>query len=215
VSIDNTAISQVKSSKFLGVYVDEHLTWKEHIKNISTKIAKNIGILSRISYLLPRNILINLYYSLIYPYLAYCNIAWASTYHSRLKRLIVLQKRAVRIIAGSSFNSHTNPIFHDFNILPVEQINKLQISEFMFRFTHNLLPCAFAGYFSSTSDLHDHNTRSRGAYRGNFARTNSRLFSIKCVGPSVWNSLSHVIRSLPNLSSFKKSVRAYLIDQNE
>ena len=90
VSIDNIAISQVKSSKFLGVYVDEHMTWKKHIKNISTKIAKNIGILSRISYLLPCNILINLYYSLIYPYLAYCNIAWGSTYHSRLKRLIVL-----------------------------------------------------------------------------------------------------------------------------
>ena len=76
ISIDNKPILQVKSTKFLGVYVDEHLTWKEHIAHISNKIAKNVGILSRISYLLPRNIISNLYYSLIQPYLVYCNIVW-------------------------------------------------------------------------------------------------------------------------------------------
>src|SRR6218665_205397 len=55
ISIDNKAVLQVKSAKFLGVYVDEHLTWKDHIAHISNKVAKNVGIFSRISYLLPRN----------------------------------------------------------------------------------------------------------------------------------------------------------------
>src|SRR6218665_2501554 len=55
-------------------------------------------------------LLLTLYYSLIYPYIAYCNIIWASNYKSRLYRLKILQKRSVRIIAGLPYNSHTDPI---------------------------------------------------------------------------------------------------------
>jgi len=92
VQIDTTDIPQVKSVKFLRVYVDQHLTWNNHIEQIALKIAKNIGILKRISYLLPKNIMLTLYYSMIYPYIAYCNMIWASNYNSRLHRINVLQK---------------------------------------------------------------------------------------------------------------------------
>jgi len=212
ISIDNKPILQVKSTKFLGVYVDEHLTWKQHITQISNKIAKNVGILSRISYLLPRNIISNLYYSLIQPYLIYCNIVWASNYQTRLMRLHILQKRAVRIIAGVPYNSHTSQIFQDLRVLKIDQINKSQICEFMFRFANNLLPPAFKDYFPCVSDVHDHYTRARDDYRTGFARTNSRLFSIKCTGPTAWNSVSLNIRKLPNLYLFKKSLRESLLD---
>src|SRR6218665_1143286 len=84
--IDNTEIPQVNSVKFLGIYVDQHLTWKIHLENVASKISKNIGIISRIAYLIPTNVRLTLYYSLIYPYIAYCNIIWASNYKSRLYR---------------------------------------------------------------------------------------------------------------------------------
>jgi len=98
--IKDTPIEMVESTKFLGVHIDQHMTWKVHINQISAKIAKNVGILTRIAYLLPRATRLNLYYALIYPYLTYCNMVWASTYASRLSRLIILQKRAVRLVAG-------------------------------------------------------------------------------------------------------------------
>src|SRR6218665_3916859 len=63
--INGVPITQVITTKFLGVYVDQHLTWKEHIKNIANKIAKNVGIIARSSHLLPLTIRIKLYYSLI------------------------------------------------------------------------------------------------------------------------------------------------------
>ena len=98
INIDNQCIARVSSTKFLGVHIDEHLTWKEHIAVISKKISKNIGIISRIRHLLPRHILVNLYYTLIYPYMSYCNLVWASTYRTRLTTLTTLQKRVVRIM---------------------------------------------------------------------------------------------------------------------
>ena len=54
---------------------------------------KNIGILSVISYKIPPHVLVNLYYSLIYPYWTYCNMIWSSTYTSRLTHLVILQKK--------------------------------------------------------------------------------------------------------------------------
>src|ERR1700733_9640988 len=72
--IDSTIILCVSTVKFLGVFLDQHLTWNEHIHQITKKIAKNIGVIKRISYLLSSQILLSLYYTMIYPYLTYCNI---------------------------------------------------------------------------------------------------------------------------------------------
>jgi len=64
--IMGTPITQVQSSKFFGVYVDQHLSWKDHIFNISIKIAKNLGILTRISRILPSQTRTTLYCTLLY-----------------------------------------------------------------------------------------------------------------------------------------------------
>jgi hypothetical protein len=140
LSINESVIPQVISTKFLGVYVDQHLTWTDHIKFISTKVAKNIGILSRASHILPKSIRSQLYYTLVYPYFAYCNLIWASNYALRLSKLVILQKRAVRIIAGALRRSHTGRLFSEFQILRFCQLNKFQVCEFLYRFDHNLLP---------------------------------------------------------------------------
>ena len=77
VLIDNVSITKVKSTRFLGVLIDENISWKPHISLITSKIAKNIGIIGKICYLLNTTVSLNLYYSMVYPFISYCNIAWA------------------------------------------------------------------------------------------------------------------------------------------
>src|SRR6218665_1587269 len=148
-----------------AVYVDQHLTWKEHIKNIANKIAKNVGIIARSSHLLPLTIRIKLYYSLIFPYLSYCNVVWATNYESRLSRLVILQKRAIRVVARVSSRKHTGPIFSRLKILNIEQIKTFQVGKFMYRYHHGLLPLAFRGFFKLGTEIHSYFTRNAGAYR--------------------------------------------------
>ena len=78
--------------------------------DVANKVAKSIGIISRCSFFLPKTSPRMLYFSLIYPYLYYCNIVWASTYKSNLRRLVIVQKRIIRIINNSHFNAHADPI---------------------------------------------------------------------------------------------------------
>ena len=74
VHIANNILERVTVTTFLGTLIDENLTWKNHITLISNKIAKNIGVIRRIRHLVSRKIHINLYYTMIYPYISYCNI---------------------------------------------------------------------------------------------------------------------------------------------
>src|ERR1043165_7472777 len=107
---------------------------------MSAKIAKNVGILQHISYVIPPSIRLKLFYSLVYPYLSYCNLIWASTYKYRLHKLVILQKGAVRTIAGFSYRSHTSPIFLELNLLKFHQIKSFQIGVFMYRYSNGSLP---------------------------------------------------------------------------
>ena len=213
IRVDNFQIPQAISVKFLGVHLDQHLTWNNHIAQIASKISKNTGILSHVAHILPTHVRLNLYYSLIHPFLSYCNMVWASNYVPRLKRLILLQRKAVRIIAGPCFQLSTAQKFHNFKIPNLEQIKTIQICEFMFKYRSLALPNIFDGYFHSTSEFHHYEVRSASNYRGIPIRTKSRKFSLKYTGPITWNSLPLQLRNAHSFHLFKKQLHSYLVSQ--
>ena len=134
VILNNNVIEQVKEIVFLGLVVDEHLTWKRHVAHVANKISKSIGIIRRASPYPQKSSLRTLYFSMIYPYLQYCSLVWLSTYPANLSRLVVLQKRVVRIINKSDFLAHTSPIFKKLHLLKLQDIRILQICKFIFSY---------------------------------------------------------------------------------
>ena len=128
LSIGGRSLTQSNITKFLGVYIDEHLTWKYHINFVCKQIAKSIGILFRTRFYLSCKTKLMLYFSLIYPYITYCNSSWSSTYVSNLNRIYYLQKRAVRAITNSDYRAHTAPLFSKLEILYIFQVNTLSQS---------------------------------------------------------------------------------------
>jgi hypothetical protein len=210
--VGNTLLAQVESTRFLGIEVDQHLTWKQHINNISSKLAKNIGILARTAFLLPPTVRLSLYYSLVYPYLTYCNMIWASNYPTRLNKLVVLQKRAVRVIAGICRGQHTSPFFYMYKLLRIEQIRCHQIGEFIYRLKNGLLPSVFDSYLQLGTDFHTYNTRNATAYRPIRTNSNTLYFTLKSSGIKVWNAIPPHIRNVCSLHIFKKLYRSFLLN---
>jgi ribonuclease P/MRP protein subunit RPP40 len=84
VSIEGTKLDIVKHTKFLGLILDNEISWKQHIIHISKKLAKSVGILKRARQYLNTSTLLQLYYSFLYPYLSYCCIIWGNTPQSTL-----------------------------------------------------------------------------------------------------------------------------------
>ena len=105
--IEDHDIEIVEEFNFLGIILDKNLNWKSHISHICKKISKTTGILCRLKRLVPQDVLLTLYNSLILPYLNYGILVWG---HKSTK-LVTLQKKIVRIITNSNFNAHFQPLF--------------------------------------------------------------------------------------------------------
>ena len=75
----------------------------------------------------------------------------------------------------------------------------------MYKYHHGLLPLAFRGFFTLGTEIHSYFTRNARAYRPPFARSNTRLFSVKHVGSLMWNKVSPYIQLLPNVRIKKNS----------
>lgn len=211
--INNQQIEQVSETIFLGVILDEHLSWKSHISRVANKISKSAGIIFKSSFYLFKSSLRALYFSMIYPYLQYCNIVWASTYITNLRRIILLQKRVVRILNKAKFDAHTEPIFKELNLLKFQDIRLLQLGQFMFSFRTSTLPTKFNNLFTTNNQIHNYNTRSSQKLHTPLCRLNTRKFSIAFQGAKLFNSLTNDIVNTASLSLFKKKLKTYLCNK--
>ena len=97
---NNTQIIRTTVVKYLGVTLDHSLNFKNHLSALQSKIARSIGILFKLRQFMPRSVLLMLCYSFVHAHLLYALPIWASMYPTYLKRLQVLQNKAIRIISG-------------------------------------------------------------------------------------------------------------------
>lgn len=112
IVINNVNLQTASSVKFLGVFIDSKLTWHDHISHLCSQVAKSVGIIGRLKYIPPKNVLRAIYLTLVYPRLSYCSLAWSGTSNTSLNKLTVLQKRAIglRHISSAAPRDHTNVI---------------------------------------------------------------------------------------------------------
>ena len=96
--MNNIILKQKDSLKFLGVLIDETLSWKNHINVLESKLASAIGLLYRSRRFLNLSSRLLLYNSLVHSHLSYANIAWGSTHPTKLQKLASKQKHICKII---------------------------------------------------------------------------------------------------------------------
>ena len=158
VYVNSQEISEVNSTKFLGVIINNQLNWKNHLEYICTKIARYIGIILKARHVFLKHTLLSLYYSLIYPYLTYCIQVWGATYQRHLSKLMILQKKIVRIIHGVPPRTHTEPFFLVLNVLKVSNLYRYNIALFMYKLNNSMLPDIFP-MFVHNYDIQNYETR--------------------------------------------------------
>ena len=200
--------------KYLDIFIDSNLSWKPHVEYIVKKVRRSIGILYKIRYYVDVQILIQLYYALIHPFLIYGIISWGNTYHISLQPLFILQKKTMRLITFSRFDEHSSFLFKNLNILKLHYLVKFETALFMFKFHNQLLPQVFCSYFSPITQIHNYNTRSamNQFYYIPRVRTNYGKFKMRFQGSKVWNSIDDSIKSA-NFRQFKKMLKSQLIEE--
>ena len=199
------------STKFLGVTLDENLTWTLHIQNISNKVSKAIGIIHRLKNIVPFKTLLILYNILILPFLSYCCIVWGYTYSVHINKLYILQKKVLRAIYRTPYDSHSNPLFRDSNVFTIFELVKYYTLIFVFNYFNDNLPRNFSNFFLLNSSLHDYNTRNANLLSiPRFSLTSSQHY-VKYSAITNWNSLPTSFKSIKTVSQFKRKIKHYLL----
>ena len=211
IILDNTKLQRVDNTKFLGVTIDENLSWKNHIDGITKTISRNIGMINKLKFFIPERILRTLYCTLVLPYINYGILIWGKACKTYLEKIHKLQKWAVRIISNSHYRSHSAPLFQKHNILNVYDSYKLELGVFMYQYVNGSLPISFNAFFTKLSDIHKYDTRNKSNY--NLTR-NKKVFAdkaIRTMGPILWNSLDKNIKKSKSTIHFRKLYKSSLL----
>ena len=200
--VNGTNINVLECVKFLGVHLDNRLTFKNHINAVCGKLSKVVGILYKLKECLSPKSLINMYYNLFYPYLTYGNVLWGGTYGTHLNTIEMLQKRAIRIITGSEYLSHTEPLFLQTSILKFEDLHKYLLLLY---------------YFKHKCDFQPSNVNYSTRYGGEPILYAHRLtlteHSVLYSAARLWRSLSEDLKNINSYAVFKKKLKLHYLSQ--
>ena len=215
LKINNHIIKRETFIKFLGVFIDENVTWETHINYLNEKISKNIGIMYKARKYLSFNNMKSLYFSIIHCYINYANIAWGSTGKSKLLKLHKHQKHISRMIHYQTKTTPSRNLMKKLKILNIFQLNIFQNLVFMYQHNINSLPRIFEKSFKKIN--HKYPTRiAKKHYSVPLKKSNSQ-FSFSYRAPFLWNSiLTNHLRNTKTLSIFKYQLKRYLLShENE
>ena len=133
--------------------------------------------------------MLSLYYYFIYPYLTYCNLVWGTSCKSHLERLKILQKKAIRIIAGVKPREHTDSLFKELRLLKLNEINTFLTARFMFKVNNGSILEIFQELFVMNRNIHPYVTRQSSFYHLPIVHTELAKRNIRFHGVKIWNEL--------------------------
>ena len=214
--------------KYLGVMIDELLSWKYHISYTCSRISSNVGVISKLRHYLSISQLEQLYYNLIYPYLpyaiiaclsyaiiaclSYAIIAWESAYKTHLKRLQSKQNTVLRLMffatTSGPYTESALPFFNLLDVLTVNNVYRLHALKFTHLWHKGHLPSLFDNLFQYASCWHTHNTRY--ASKQNFCKprprtnTEKQIFCYQAI--DLWRDIRYYF-------SFANEIKHYLLSE--
>ena len=227
LNISGTNIERVTEARFLGVIIDEKLTWCKHITAVRLKMSRYIGIMFKLKRHLPLKVRLQLYHSFIEAHVNYCSLAWGFAAKCHIETLFRKQKQGMRMVMPGYVNyfykdgklpAHTREAFCKFEILTIHGIIVKNALTLMHRMKHfpNTVPVSIRNLFPDNMPTHGSNHENSSEWLDTY---NNRCFkaSIFFKGPLLaLSDTNKNITSLPSLFSiniYKSNAKRVLLEQ--
>ena len=210
LKIGKEVIKETDEFSFLGIIIDKNLKFKSHFNKVLAKVKNGVNALSSIKKTLNYRSKIMIYHSLIHSHLNYCSLSWLPKLNTKqLDTLITLQKRAIRAIFNSKYNSHTNILFQYSHITKVEDICEAESLKMMYQYKEGLLPFGVSQTIKKFTEASTFLTRSNATpkitIRG--LRKDDILYEMI----TYWNKCNLEIKDQTyKMPSVKQRIKGYL-----
>ena len=217
LNFNNEPLTMITNEKILGVYVDNNLTWSEHIKRLTKKIASRIWLLSKIKKFLNQTHRVLFYKSYIQPHIDFCNIVWGNSSETNKLKILRLQKRACRVILDYNVDD-INEAMKTLKIMSVYDRFYLRKAKFMFKVYNNLTPQYISDHFTLRNEVLDTNVSLRSSTAGCFVppkpRTEYFKNSLRYSGCLLWNGLPAHVKNAETTDTFHSRCIKWILNSN-
>ncbi len=211
--IADNLIERVKTFKLLGIYLDDKLTWSEHVKYCVGKLSSALYALNAAKSYLDERCMLLIYYSLMYSHLSRGILLWGKSPKVFFNKLTVLQKKAIRVITKSKYNEHTDPLFARLKLLKLQDIYQYYLGRHMYMQVNKLLPLPLQHSYALNQDIHSYNTCKKSLIHKSQSRTALAGNSFLHCGPDCWNTLPMTIKESVTLKSFSYRLKLHTFEQ--
>ena len=210
-AINGETIELVSSFNFLGIVLDDTLSWDAHVKKVNSKVSRIVGVLKKIRRYTPLSVMKTLYNSLIMPHLNYGVCLWGPSF----KSVELVQKRAVRVITNSNFKAHTSPLFKQNQLLKIQDIYKLKCLKLHYKIENGLAPEFYRLFYHRNWDIHNYNTRNTMQVRPSGVKSSWLRHSLPLLILETPDHLTDLIHSAVSIHTFKRHVKQYYLSLYE
>ena len=192
IKMDGKKIYPSKQIKYLGVFIDEHLSWNYHINQLSMKLSRANGMLAKIRHFVNPELLKTIYHAILSSHMRYGCIVWGQKGSSLCTNICNLQNTALRIMFFAKLFDRTKPLFNLAGILQFSDMVILENIIFSHSFLSYYLPSSFREFFTLTKEAHNYETKRTKNVFFYVERVNTTKFglnSIKYLCVKSWNLL--------------------------
>ena len=203
--LNDTPVEEKETAKYLGTFIDNKLSWKSQIQHIKTKLARNIGLISKIRYY-AKDACLKLYHSLIQSHVNYNILNWTCTHKSTIEPIEKKLKKAIRTISFSPGKyDHTPPLFKAHNILPFHLHIKHRLACFMWKVSNDYILPPLNNIFTKNP----HNNKFITPHVNSEKEKN--YFEYRCT--LAWRNVPENIKTAATMDTFSSEYKKHLLDE--
>ena len=211
-SFDGSEIFKSPFTKYLGLIIDENLSWRHHINDLCKRLLKYIGIFYQIRNTLPTETAIQIYYSFIYSQLSYAIEIYGTASTTFLNPLQILQNRLIKLLTMKPRRFSTNQLYLEYNLLKIKDIHSYNIGGIVFKYCNGMLPSVLADAIHlSKNNESSISTRNNDLFHVTHHKTVHGKFQLNNYFYNIWHKLPSTIKSNNSLQAFQKSLKTMLI----
>ena len=190
IKIDGIKLIPCRFVKYLGILIDDHLNWHAHASALSPRLSRAIGMLRIIRHYVTFEILRMIYFGIFSSILMYNCQIWGQT-NGIVKKLQILQNKALRVINFKPYFSSATPLFKNNEILKIEDNVSLQNFIFAHDSLNNNLPSTLCGLLQLKDSSQNTRNKDFCQLERPFTRTITYgTKSIKNKSIDVWNYIN-------------------------
>ncbi len=211
IKIDCQVLKRVKFYKYLGIVIDEKLSWTNHADKLISTLRPLIGAIRRANAYLTPTCKKLLYNALIQSTLTYLITIWSNTSQVTTNRLERLQNKAVKAVFNLPYETPTYELYKKVNVLPLNKLKVLKSAKLAYKLKHNTLKSKTN--LLTNAEIHEDNTRNKKDLQyGEKVRTGEGINSPVYQAIKNYNKLPACIKETNQFPIFVKKLKLYLLD---